>query len=126
MVQLSSTNDFDGPDAVVLASIGARLAAVRLRRNITQQELAVEAGISRSTLRRLEGGESTQMTAFLRVLRALDLLESLGLLLPAATASPMQVLENLGKPRQRASAPRPAPDAESNAEPDSWTWGDEA
>lgn len=136
MAHYSITNQFEGSDATVLASIGENIAGERLKRNITQEELATEAGISRSTVRRLESGESTQLTAFIRVLRVLDLLPGLKLLLPAATASPMQVLENRGKTRQRASSPRqnadPEHSSESEAEPESkpganpWTWGDES
>jgi transcriptional regulator with XRE-family HTH domain len=132
MAHFSITNQFDGPDAAVLASIGESIAKERLKRNITQEELAEESGISRSTVRRLEAGESTQLTAFIRILRALDLLAGLELLLPVATASPMQVLENRGKARKRASSPRSETGADGKAESESnpnaepWTWGDES
>ena len=40
------------------AELGARLAKIRLSRNITQEALAREAGIGVRTLRRLEAGGS--------------------------------------------------------------------
>lgn len=128
MAHFSITNKFEGPDTTVLASIGASVAKERLKRNITQEELAEEAGISRSTVRRLESGESTQLTAFIRVLRVLDLLARLELLLPGTTDSPMQVLENRGKTRQRASSPKQGEDSKTKPEddPKPWTWGDES
>jgi transcriptional regulator with XRE-family HTH domain len=128
MAHFSTTNEFDGSDATVLARIGESIAAERLKRNITQEELATEAGISRSTVRRLESGDSTQLTAFIRILRVLDLLPGLKNLLPAPAASPMQVLENHGKTRRRASSPRHGAGAEDRPENENepWTWGDES
>ena len=126
MAQITTTNEFNGSDATILAEIGDRVSSERLRRNITQHQLAEEAGISRSTLKRLENGESTQMTAFIRVLRALGLVEGLAMLLPAVAASPMQVLENQGKERQRASTKRQKPDSSRETDSDKWSWGDEA
>lgn len=108
-----------GSDGELLARLGQNLAAERLRRNITQDALAQEAGLSRSTLRRLEAGESTQLVALIRVLRALDLLAGLDLLLPSPSVSPLEVLENQGEQRQRASSPK---EPES---PKPWTWGED-
>jgi transcriptional regulator with XRE-family HTH domain len=110
-----------GSEASVLKGIGLRVAAIRLQRNITQQNLADEAGVSRSTVRRLEGGESVQLSAFVRVLRALDLLDGLDLLLPESTVSPLHVLEHQGQSRQRASGSK-AP-GEGASKP--WSWGED-
>ncbi len=104
-----------------LRSLGQRLAAHRVRRNITQQKLAREAGVSRSTLARLEGGDSVQLAAMVRILRALDLLERLSELIPATEISPLQVLDNDGKVRRRASSPR----REKKVEREEWTWGED-
>ncbi|MFW6089888.1 MAG: helix-turn-helix transcriptional regulator [Gemmatimonadota bacterium] len=109
-------------DDAILAEIGARLSAARLARNLTQAALARDAGVSKRTVERLEAGESAQLTSFLRLLRALDLLEGLDALLPPARPGPIELLEAGGRPRQRASGERgasaPAPD-----EP--WSWGDD-
>ena len=100
-----STSILDTDDAV-LAALGERLAQRRLRRDLTQQQLADEAGVSRRTLVRLEAGESTQLTNLVRVLRALGLLENLPALVPAPGPSPLQQLRNRGKRRKRASGKR--------------------
>ena len=112
---------FGGSDDAVLAELGARLARVRLDRNLTQEALAADAGVSVSTLRRLEAGHSTQLTALLRVLRSLDLLANLDLLVPAPEIRPLEVLERGRHVRRRASSPSRSP-----AEPDRpWTWGED-
>lgn len=121
MSQFSGNKHRDQQDDVVLAQIGRRLANQRVRLNITQQKLAEEAGVSRSTLTRLEAGESTQLTAFIRVIRALKLLDGLDAWLPADEPSPLQILKNKGQARQRASSPR-------KEEPDDskpWQWGED-
>lgn len=112
----------DSDDAAILAQLGERLAHARLDRNLTQAELAHEAGVSRSTVRRLEAGASTQLTHLIRVLRALDLVERLDLALPAPEPRP---LEELGAQprRQRASGQRGRRDDPEN--PDGWTWDED-
>jgi predicted transcriptional regulator len=50
--------------------------------NLSQAQLAEQAGISKRTLERLEAGAAaTQLSLFLRVLRQLDRLERLALLI---------------------------------------------
>ena len=46
----------------------------RLERNRTQAEMAVQAGIGRATVQRVERGESVQMTSMVKLLRTLGLL----------------------------------------------------
>jgi transcriptional regulator with XRE-family HTH domain len=105
-------------DTAVLAELGSRLGAVRLARNLTQAELAKEAGISKRTLERIEAGQSAQLTSFIRVLRALDLLERLELLLPPVQPGPMDLLRHGGKPPQRASG-------RGSGSPEPWTWAED-
>lgn len=106
-------------DDAVLRELGGRLSRRRLELNLTQAQVADRAGIGKRTLERIEAGASTQLTNFLRLLRALDLDDRLDLLLPAAAPSPITLLELQGRERRRASAPRSVKVAE---EP--WTWGE--
>lgn len=108
-------------DAMVLRSLGERLAQHRLARNLTQAELAREAGVSRRTLVRMEAGESTQLLNLVRVLRALDLLDGLEGVLPEIGPSPMEQWRQRGKERRRASG-RAREDETGGA---SWSWGEE-
>jgi len=109
-------------DSAVLAELGERVARHRLERNLTQAELAKEAGISKRTLIRLEAGESTQLTNLVRVLRSLGLLENLDALVPPPVPSPIEQLRTKGRERKRAS---PRTDEERSKEPDKWTWGND-
>ena len=86
----------------IAAEIGQRIEQLRLEKNITQQQLADEIGLSRVSYRNLIKG-SAKFENMIAVLRALDQLESLQNLIPEAGFSPMQQLKLKGKQRKRAS-----------------------
>ena len=108
-------------DDATLAELGANLERARLERNLTQAQVADQAGISKSTLERLERGGSSQLANLIRVLRALDLIEGLNQLLPKALISPIEQIKLAGKARRRASSPR----RERPAKTGPWRWGDQ-
>jgi transcriptional regulator with XRE-family HTH domain len=107
------------PDAAILQTLGERLARARIDLNLTQAALAEQSGVAKRTIERLESGEAaTQLSSFLRVCRALGLLERFELLLPEPLPSPMAQLKQHGRKRQRArglTAPSPAR---------KWTWAE--
>ena len=105
-------------DEAILAELGARLSSVRLSRDLTQAQLAQDAGVSKRTVERVEAGQSAQLTSFIRILRTLGLLDGLELLLPPPQPGPMDLLRRDGKRPQRATG-RSAPSGEP------WTWRDE-
>ena len=110
-------------DEAILRELGSRLAAVRLGRNLTQAALAEEAGVSKRTVERLESGEvAARLSGFVRVCRALDLLDRLDVLVPVPTASPLEQLQLAGRRRKRASGSRVQPAPAKGK----WTWGDES
>ena len=77
-------------DDVVLAELGGRLARIRLERNLTQGQLAEQAGVSKRTVERLESGAvATQLSGFIRVCRVLGVLERLDTLVPEPVPSPI-------------------------------------
>ena len=64
-------------DDSLLRVLGRFVQHHRLQQNKTQESVAKEAGISRSTLSLLEQGERVAMITFIRVLRTLNLLHML-------------------------------------------------
>jgi transcriptional regulator with XRE-family HTH domain len=108
-------------DEAILVELGARLARRRLDLQLTQAEVAEEAGIAKRTLERIEAGASTQMTSLIRVLRVLDALPGLDSLLPETGPRPMDLLRRRGKLRQRASRRRSAARPALH-----WSWNDKA
>ena len=118
---MSHFDDLAGlSDATVLAEVGRRLARHRLNRNLAQDDLAREAGISPRTLHRIEHGQGANLTNLVRLLRALGLLENLDALVPEPAVSPLQQAKLQGRGRRRASRRR---DDDGPRGP--WTWGDE-
>ena len=110
-------------DDAVLAELGARLARTRLERNVTQAQLAADAGVGTATVERIEAGEPVKVTSLIRVLRVLGLLEGLDRLVPEPTPSPIEQLKLHGRRRRRAAPARVA--GGDDEEPGPWRWGDE-
>lgn len=106
-------------DAAVLAELGGRLERTRLERNVSQQQLATEAGLSKRTVERIEAGEETKLSNLVRVLRALGMLDRLDALVPEPLPSPIEQLKLRGRRRRRA---RRSATAQRPAAP--WSWGD--
>ncbi len=95
-----------------------RLEGIRLSRNITQAQLAEEAGVSLRTIGRLEKGQGVSMDTFIRVMIALRIQQNLEALLPDPTVRPIERVEMGAEERRRASTAR------SINEPPVWSWGD--
>jgi len=110
----------ESSDGAVLAEMGQRLARHRLNRNLTQEALAKEAGLSPRTLNRIEHGQSVAVSNWIRLLRSLGMLAGLEALVPEPSVSPIQQMKMRGKARKRAST---RPGETDPAGP--WSWGDE-
>lgn len=113
-------------DAAILAELGSRMAHLRLQRNLTQEQLAREAGVSKRTVIRLENGESSQLTNLIRVLRALGLLGNLDAFVPPPLPSPLAQLRLHAKERRRASGDSKKRGPSGKPRTADWTWGDES
>lgn len=106
-------------DETVLQELGRRLVAHRLSRNLSQRQLAESAGLGLRTVQRLEQGEAaTQLSGFVRVLRALGLIERLDQILAEPPPSPIEQVRRAERRRQRATGRRAAAAPEQP-----WTWG---
>jgi transcriptional regulator with XRE-family HTH domain len=109
-------------DEALLKLVGERLSGLRLARNLTQQQLAEQAGLGLRTVQRLElGAAATQLSGFFRVCRVLGLVENLETFIPQPMASPMEQLKQAGRKRQRATGKKTAPAGSKK-----WTWGETA
>ena len=108
------------PDAQIEAILCSRMESIRLNRNITQADLAREAGVSTRTIRRMEQGEGISLATFIRVLKALKLLYRLDILLPPEQVQPIERVQKAARPRERASGKR-----KRDSDNPPWTWGDE-
>lgn len=103
-------------DAVIKA-LFERIEKIRLSRNVSQADLAKEAGVSRSTITRLADGQGISVDSFIRVMLALDLADNLAALLPNPDVRPVDRVRLDGSERRRASGKRSAAEG--------WTWADE-
>lgn len=90
------------PHAKPQVDLGQRLRAARLAQQLTQQELAAQAGVSLRALQQLEGGAGSALNTFLQVLDALGQLRILDALAPPANAAQRPAMR---APRKRAARP---------------------
>lgn len=112
--------DHYSTNEAVLTELGNRLARLRLDRNLTQIQLANEAGISKNTVQRLESGAvAAQLSALLRVCRVLGLMENFDSLIPEPAPSPIAQLKLQGRKRRRATGRKAAAGVSKK-----WSWGD--
>lgn len=86
-------------DSEILEEIGARLAALRKARGLTQADAAKRAGLSRNTLYRAEQGDNPTLQTVIRLLRTYGRLAALESFIPVPEISPMARLRD----RRRAS-----------------------
>ncbi len=107
-------------DESLLKIIGDRLARLRLAKNLTQEQLAEQAGVGLRTIQRLElGSAAIQLSGFFRLCRALDLGERLDAFIPDSPISPLAQLRLQGKKRRRASGRKATASAAKK-----WKWGE--
>jgi len=115
---MAGSRDHSYKSAEALASeIGLKLERLRLSRNITQTDLARNAGISERTLRRLESGDGATLDTLLRVLLALKINQNLDLLVPDPRVRPIERVRTGGSERQRSRS------AKSDQTAKQWRWG---
>ena len=74
MTEISDISTAAASDAVLMERLGTFIKHHRLQQNKTQEQLAREAGIARSTLSLCERGENISLLVFIQLLRALRLL----------------------------------------------------
>lgn len=98
----------------ILKELGVRIKQYRISLNITQIDLAGKCGVSSSTLVRIENGDDSIFSNYLKILNGLGLLQNVDILIPEAQPNFKDIFEN--KPvRQRAKS-------ENNKTNSNWVW----
>jgi len=86
--------------------VGEQIKSLRLRKNIDQATLALQAGCSVSALKNLESGNGSTLRTLIAVVRALGRQDWLRNVAPVATISPLSLLK-AGQTRKRAHKRNP-------------------
>jgi transcriptional regulator with XRE-family HTH domain len=102
MMDISNTNWIAMSDAALIETIAGFVKHHRLLQNKTQQQVAEDAGINRSTLNQLEKGERITLQTLIQVLRTLNLLYVMDVFKVQEQISPLQLAKLEQNKRQRA------------------------
>ncbi|MCY3769116.1 MAG: helix-turn-helix domain-containing protein [Gammaproteobacteria bacterium] len=90
-------------DAAVL--IGRRVKQYRLNQDLSQENLAMLAGVSLKAVKNSEGGKST-MSTYAAIMMALGRIDHLLAAFPDDGVSPVQLLKSKANSKKRASGKR--------------------
>ena len=69
-------------ERAVLQEIGTRIKQQRISQDITQAALADKCGISHATVVRIENGEDSKFSNYIKILQAMKLAENMDVLVP--------------------------------------------
>lgn len=94
-------------DKKLLEEIGDFLKNTRLNQGKTQEEVATDAGLNRSTLSQIENGSGGTLLSLVQILRVLGQLHLLEQFKTASLVSPLKLAKLEQQQRQRASRKRP-------------------
>ena len=94
-------------DTEITKKISEKLKELRLKQNISRQDVSVSSGVSMSSIVRMEDGEIKSFESFLRILRTLGKIDVLLPLLEEEEISPNEYFRLVhsakNKTRKRAS-----------------------
>jgi len=103
MLKDNFTNWYNISDPIIVKEIGTQLKKMRLRKNITQEKLAVTSGLNRATISQLENGRAATLLTLVQVLRALDKLDLFNIFFDEPDISPLEAAKLKRSKRMRAS-----------------------
>ncbi|MBE6665542.1 MAG: helix-turn-helix transcriptional regulator [Ruminococcaceae bacterium] len=104
-------------EKIVLKELGSRIKQYRISSNITQKELADKCGISASTVVRIENGNDSTFSNYLKIFSGLGLTQNIDILIPEKQPDFKAIFEEK-KLRQRAKS-------NSYTAKTGWTWGED-
>jgi len=88
-------------DAAIVSELGKRIKATRLKKKLSQMEVARRTGISAFTVSQMENGKNTSLSSLVAVMRVLKLLENFDNLIPQPVISPVELLALNNKKRKK-------------------------
>ncbi len=106
---------------VVLNEMGSRLKKYRIDSSLTQEELALKAGVSRRSIQYMEKGEDVKFGTIIKVLMALQLDANLDMLVPDPTKRPSYYMNM----KSDSHHPRRVRKNKVTEEKNAFKWGDE-
>lgn len=80
-------------DPAILKRLGERQKRMRIRMELTQSELAEQAGVGLLTVANFEKGKSITVANLVKIMRVLGQLENLEEIFPEPRISPIQLRE---------------------------------
>ncbi len=95
-------------DAEITNKISAKIKELRLKQNISRQDMADSSGVSVSSIARMEDGEIKSFESFLRIIRSLGKIEIFLPMLQEEEISPNEYYRMVqsAKTKQRKRASR--------------------
>ncbi len=104
-------------ELTVIRELGQRIRQRRISLGLTQAELAQRCGVSPSTETRIENGEDTKISNFIKILSGLNMLENVDILIPEAQPDFKALYERRAL-RQRTRSGR-------SKQESGWKWGED-
>lgn len=104
-------------EQVIIKELGFRIKQYRISLNITQNGLADKCGLSSSTVVRIESGEDSKISNYIKIMEGLGLLSNIDVLIPEVQPDFKAMFENR-TPRQRVKT------SHSNHK-SNWVWGED-
>lgn len=101
-------------EQVIMKELGSRIKQYRISLNITQNGLAEKCGVSASTVVRIENGDDSIFSNYIKILNGLGLTQNLDMLIPEEQPDFKAIFEKK-VPRQRAKA-------NGSVQKSNWVW----
>lgn len=104
-------------ETAILKELGNRIKQHRISMNMTQAELAEKCGISMSTEVRIENGDDSKLSNYIKIISVLGLVENFDLLIPEEQPDYKAMYEERPT-KKRVSRSRKNTDK-------TWIWGED-
>jgi transcriptional regulator with XRE-family HTH domain len=85
----------------LIQTFANKIKRARIRRELTQQDVATRSGVSLNTIAQLEAGGNSSLSTVMSVLRVLQLEKEILAAMPDDQISPLEALKHKSSQRQR-------------------------